>query len=456
MKDVGESFAAYMGCRMTARAILLVLLTTTTAHADDRTPAVSVLLANPADLAGWLREHDPQTIAAKERVVAASEGAEQARVYPNPQASAGVGNFVLGTGNPDPVTGMHGPTGLRQTTNISVGVSELFELGKRGPRRQAADLRTMEAQQSAVATLGGRLSDATTTLGKLAYVVAHRDLVAQNLEAARKLQTNEQIRVDQHDLAGIDFSRIQLETEALEVELGRSDADVDVALAACDATLFVPCSPGGLDASTLDAAAPIPAALPDAGAIQNRPVHVAQKLEAQALDEDARLADARKIPDPTVGVNYTYDNYVYGGAPPQSIALSLGIPLPLFDRGNHDAAAARANARAIHAQEQALLRVEGGTAAGLAQQLEKLKIVLHRLETESVPKAQKIVEQTRKAFDLGQSGLAELLLAEREYRDLLAQLLDTRFDLFNTRVALRQALGLDDEAARLAAGGSAR
>lgn len=434
---------------MTLRAILLLVVSTTTVARAENAPAIAVLLANPAQLADWLRDHDPQTVAARERVIAASESAEQARVYPNPQASVGVGNIIVAAGNTDPVTRMHGPTALNQTTNIGVGVSELFELGKRGPRRQAADLRTHEAQESAVATLGGRVSDATTTLGKLAYVVAHRDLVAQNLEAARKLQNNEQIRVDQHDLAGIDFSRIQLETEALEVELGRSDADVEVALAACSATLFVPCAPGGLDAATLDAAAPIPSALPEAGAIQNRPVHVAQKLEAQALDEDARLAEARKIPDPTVGVTYTYDNYNYGGSAPQTLALSLGIPLPLFDRGNHDAAAARANARAIHAQEQALLRVEGGTAAGLAAQLEKLKLTLRRLETESVPKAQKIVEQTRKAFDLGQSGLAELLLAEREYRDLLAQLLDTRFDLFNTRVALRQALGLDDEAARL-------
>jgi cobalt-zinc-cadmium efflux system outer membrane protein len=458
MKAVGKSSAAYVerrvlssGCRVTLRAILILLATTATAHADDA-PGIAGLLANPADLARWLHDHDPQTLAAKDKVEAASEAAEQARVFPNPQASGALANVAVAGPNAAPGT-PRGPTALNQTTNISFGITELFEIGKRGPRRQAADLRTQEATEAGVGALGGRMNDALNTLGKLAYVVARRDVVSQNLDAARKLQANEQIRVEQHDLAGIDFARIELETEALEIELGRSDADVAISLAACAATLFAPCSPSGLDAATLDAAAPIPDALPDVSkSIEDRPVHQAQKLEGQALEEDARLAEARRIPDPTFGITYTYDNYTFGGGLPQTLAVSIGIPLPLFDRGQHDAAAARANARALQQQELAVIRGERGGVDGLVSQLEKLKVVLHRLETDSVPKAQKIVEQTRKAFDLGQSGLADLLLAERQYRDLLLQLLDTRFDLFTVRVQLRQAIGIDDGAARSAGG----
>ena len=70
----------------------------------------------------------------------------------------------------------------------------------------------------------------------------------------------------------------------------------------------------------------------------------------------------------------------------------------------------------------------------------------------TVPKSARIIEQTRRAFDLGQAPLADLLLVERAHRDLLLELLDTRFDLFNVRAQLRQQLGLDDQAARDAGG----
>jgi cobalt-zinc-cadmium efflux system outer membrane protein len=420
------------------------------AHADDA-PPVRALLADPAQLAAWLRDHDPQTIASHARVEAADQLALQARVFPNPQGQIGVGGIVLGSGNPGPPAG---PTSFGATSNISLGVTELVEIGKRAPRREAADLRSREALETAVGTLGGRLNDATTTLGKLAYVVAKRDVVAQNLEAARKLEANEQIRLQHNDLAGVDFSRIQLDTQALEIQLASADADLEVALAACSATLFAPCAATGLDATVIDVAAPLPGALPETQrSVEQRPAHAAQRLEASALGRDAVLAEHRKIPDPTLGVSYTYDNYVAGGSIPQTLAFSVGIPLPFFDTGEHDAAAARANARAIAASEQAVIRSELGLVEAYLRQRDALEKKLERLEKESVPKSEFIVKKTREAFDLGQSGLAELLLAEQQRRDLVGQALDTRFDLFNVRVNLRQALGLDDAVAR---GGGAR
>jgi cobalt-zinc-cadmium efflux system outer membrane protein len=427
--------------------VLAAMLTALPAYADDP-PPVRALLADPAQLAAWLRDHDPQTLATRDRVEAASETALQARVFPNPQASAALGGVTL-QGNPGPPPAAPGPTGFASTSNVSVGVSELFELGKRGPRRAAADLRTREAIETGVGTLGGRVNDATQTLGKLAYVSAKRDVAEQNLDAARKLEANEQIRLEHKDLAGVDFSRIQLDTQALEIQLASADADLQVALAECAATLFVSCSAAGLDAGVLDIAAPLPAALPEAHrAVEDRPEHAAQRFEASALDQDALLAEHRKIPDPTFGLSYTYDNYVAGGSIPQTLAFSVAIPLPFLDTGHHEAAAARANAHAIGAQEQAVIRGELGLVEAYLRQRDALEKKLERLEKESVPKSEFIVKKTREAFDLGQSGLAELLLAEQQRRDLVAQELDTRFDLFTVRVNLRQQLGLDDTLAR--------
>ncbi|MEO6777405.1 MAG: TolC family protein [Kofleriaceae bacterium] len=415
------------------------------------------LLDDPTQLATWLRDRDPIVESNHAKVEAAHELGQQARVLPNPQLAFNAGGFVLGQTNADngvnPDSRM--PLSLGQTTNFELGVSELVELGKRGPRRHAADTRVHEAGETAVAALGGRLGDATTALGRLTYAANKRDVAAANLDAARKLRDNEKIRVDHQDLSPLEFARIELDTEELELQLGRAQAELEGAIATCSSMLYARCAAEGLDPQALDAAAPLPAALPDTtAAVSNRPMRVAQKLEAEALGDDAALASARKIPDPTLGVSYLIDNLTIAGNQHQQFVFSVGIPLPLFDRGNHDAAAARANARAIEAEDKAEVREAHGMVEALLAQHATLQTTLARLETDQIPKSTQIIVQTRKAFDLGQARLADLLLVERQHRDLLLEVLDTRFDLFNVREQLRQALGLDDEVARGISGGT--
>ena len=436
-------------------AVVLVpaIVWSTAARADD-TPAIRAMLADPGQLAAWLRERDPIVESSKARIEAAQEQGEQARVFPNPQLLGGVGGIAVG--DPNKFMGTQGPTSFGQTANYSIGIGELFEIGKRGPRQNAADLRAREAGEAAVGVLGARLGDATATLGRLAYVAAKRDVVAANLDAARKLQDLEKVRLDNKDLSQLEYGRIELDTEEIEIQLGRAEAELASALAACNATLYAPCSPAGLDAAAIDAGAPLPANLPEPDrAIADRPLRQATKLEAEALGWDATLAGRRVIPDPTVSVQYMYSHYAYSGDLPQQLALTIGIPLPMFDRGNHDAAAARATARAIEAETQAAIHEQRGTVDALLAQREKLTETLTTLEKEEIPKSTLIIEQTRKAFDLGQARLADLLLVERSHRDLLVEVLDTRFDLFNVRAQLRQALGLDDAVAR-GAGRSSR
>lgn len=434
--------------RIIALAVGLTL-GTGPALAEPPPPPVRTLLVDPALLARWLGDHDPVADAVRARVDAALATSAQTHVLPNPQLGVELGNFALGHGNVDPNSGVRGPTGIDRTTHVSLGISELVELGKRGPRQAAAALRVQSTEQAAVGILGARLGDALATLGKLAYVSARRDVVARNLDAARELLALEKNRLDNKDLSASEFARIELDTQQLAIQLARADSEVAVATASCSATLFAPCERGELDPTALDHAAPLPTTLPAAETqVRERPIHQADRLEIAALGEDATLADHRRIPDPTIGIGYSRDNYNYGGNLPQVLAVTIGIPLPLFDRGGHDAAAARATARATEAQERALVREGVGRASSLQAQLVVLARTLAELEGDAVPKSTQIIAQTRRAFDLGQARLADLLLVERAHRDLLLEVLDTRFELFSIRAQLRQELGLDDEAAR--------
>src|SRR5262249_14283226 len=161
-------------------------------------------------------------------------------------------------------------------------------------------------------------------------------------------------------------ARIELDTRELAVQLGRADADLAVAIATCNATLYAPCSPSGLDATALDAGAPLPAQLPEvASAIEQRPARGASRLESQALGWDATLAHNRRIPDPTFGVGYTLDNLLISGDQHQTLLFTVQFPIPLFDRGDHDEVAARSTARAVAAEDRAAIRDASGQIEAL-------------------------------------------------------------------------------------------
>ena len=412
----------------------------------DEPPPVRALLADPTRLANWIRERDPLVESAANKTRAAGAQARQSRAFPNPQLNVGIAGIAIGRGNL--AGGMSGPSGIAQSTNLSIGISEVIELGKRQPRGSAADLRTNAAAESAIGMFGTRITNATTALGRLAYVAARRDTVSANLAAARTLRDGEKVRLDHQDLSPTDFARIDLDTEQLEIQLARAEAELAGAIASCSAILYAPCSPKGLDPAALDAGAPLPQTVLDPGpAIEQRPIRRISKLQSRALGWDATLASRRAIPDITIGVGYTFDNYEYSGSIPQTLSFSIGIPLPLLDRGTHDAAAARSLARALDAEDRAEVREARGLVESLLEQRAMLQTTLGKLEG-SVAKSALISMQTQRAFDLGQARLADLLLVERAHRDLLLEILDTRFDLFNAREQLRQALGIDDQVAR--------
>src|ERR1700761_1843239 len=113
-------------------AAVLVLAWSVSAHADDAAP-VKALLADPAQLASWLRDRDPMMESARAKVEAAHANSEQARVLPNPQFSFATGGYVIGQTNADDGTSPDSkrPLSLADTTNFELGLTEMIELGKR-------------------------------------------------------------------------------------------------------------------------------------------------------------------------------------------------------------------------------------------------------------------------------------------------------------------------------------
>jgi len=425
-------------------------LVSSLAAADPAPPAPSTLLSDPAQLAAGLDAHDANVSAAMSRLDAAEAARAQTGVLPNPELSLSYAGLVVGAGNP-----MNGSTSPGNTTNVTVGATELVELGKRHPRQEAASARIDAAREDLVGALGTRVSAAITAMGKVAYLSARHDALTVNLDSQKKILALEKIRMDHQDLSGDDYARLELETERLELDVARADADLRQAAVACEATLRAPCGEG-LGADALEHGAPLPDATPDVDhALEGRAAAVSSRDQQTALGYDASLAHNRRIPDPTVGVSYTHDNLTIAGNEPNTVMFSVSFPIAVFDRGDHDAAASIAQAHALAADELADRREARGAVDALVAQKQYLETEIERLSSVSIPKSEKILADTHKAFDAGQDSLSDLILAERAHRELTLELLEARYDLFTARSGLRQALGLDDAAARAATGRSA-
>src|SRR5206468_3738885 len=116
-----------------------------------------------------------------------------------------------------------------------------------------------------------------------------------------------------------------------------NDADLEGALAACAAALSARCKAGEpVDlAEAVEAPDSLPGAEPLERALAKRPDVVSVELSQRSAERDAVLAGRRAIPDPTLGIGYVQDKLTISGDQPRSLFVSVSLPIPAFDRGQH-------------------------------------------------------------------------------------------------------------------------
>src|SRR4051794_19438993 len=103
------------------------------------TVKVATLLRDNAALVSWMRARSNEFAASMARARQAEADAAASRLIPNPVIDASLSDVVLGQSNPPGL-------GFGETSIYSVGISETIEIGKRGPRSRAADLRWQSAR----------------------------------------------------------------------------------------------------------------------------------------------------------------------------------------------------------------------------------------------------------------------------------------------------------------------
>lgn len=397
------------------------------------------LLQDDSALSQWVMDHSTDVAAARFDLNAARSVQRGAGLYQNPNIDLSVSNFALGSTN-----------GIRRDKTLlwGAGLSQTFELGKRGPRIAAAEIRTTAAQQRLTATVAERVSQTRLALAQLVYQRARAQELDASLAQARAAAEVAKGRLDHQAMSGVDYDRLLIDLAGIETESAHAHADAEAAEAQCAATLFAPCDLADTDVAVLEPAASVPASW-DPGRIKERADIQATLLEADASKRDADLAAARAIPDLTFRLGYAHEAF---NDPPgnlnDSLSLSVQAPLPLFDRGQHAKSEALAHAsQSLQEARGTIVRARGDVTA-LFTRKRAVEGALQRLESDALPRANGVLEAEERGLREGQLDITDLLLARREAIALRLQTLDLHFELFNVRNELRQALGLDESLAQ--------
>ncbi|MDP3089742.1 MAG: TolC family protein [Nitrospira sp.] len=353
-----------------------------------------------------------------------------ARLFPNPVASIGtLSAFTQGrtAGNSGAVIGQ---------------IQQLFELaGKRGYRIESAAFGTQSVEaafEDAVRQLTFTVKDAynRTQLAqrRLALAEENRDRFSRILEVNT-------IRFKKGYIAEVDLIRIRLQFIDFQSQVIQSLQEGETARA--DLRQLLRVSPATVleltsefDYKRVD---------PDIGrlrtvALDARPDVRSKRFIMSQREADLRLAKAYRIPDVTVGAGYSIQG-PKGPDNPGQVALSLGIPLPLFNRNQGGIMQAEVAVQTAEADlSKTLNQVENEVDVAYKNLLQSRRLVEAFLGgvLEDARSTFTIVER---AYERGGATILDLLDAARTSRTIQQNYFEALFNYQRNVIQLESAVG---------------
>ncbi len=363
-----------------------------------------------------------------------------AKVFPDPQLTAGLAQFdVSRQGNP---------------TATTVGVDVPIELGgKRSARIAVADV--------GVAAVSADLANFVRTLEATA-ANAYVDALYTRLVLDRKNKTlaslERLVAVNEHRFAAGDIGEVQVTQARVEAEQFRAqELDSQGAVETADLTLI---SLLGKSANThMRRALEVTGDLKKtadrrfdlehllAFALTHRPDLTSAEKHVMLAHKQAELVQANRIVDVTLGASWQHYFATSGAAQLPSadfIGGTLTVPLPFsrMYRGDLDAARAVKDQSAIMASSAAV-RIEVEVRQAVAQYAKAAARV--RLYAQGVlSDADKVYEKTLYNYEHGGATLVEVLVAQRTVDEVYLAYYDALADSAHALVSVELAAAIWD------------
>jgi cobalt-zinc-cadmium efflux system outer membrane protein len=320
---------------------------------------------------------------------------------------------------------METPASGKASTSVELNLLQEFEIaGQRGYRHEAAAKNLAQAQLAvadAERLLGLEVTQAYYQL--LAVQQLIRDL-KEVLTVQENLLDSGQKRFAREDISVLELNTLRLDRDHVQSELANK-MRVRVLIEKQLRQLIGFQENGSLTVSgdLLDLLTKTSRTLPDrqtiiACVVASRPDVKAAKLAVEVREAELRLAQARRIPNISIGPRYKRDSNenLFGG--------EIAIPLPLFDRNQEEVATALANQNVSRAElEGRLLTAKQDIDAPYSKLAVAQETVDSYGKTYS-EEIEKMVALTRKAYESGEMTIFEFSVTRDRFTQARARSLD--------------------------------
>ena len=371
-------------------------------------------------------QHNHTMLAMMTTVQQAQAEETTANLRPNPSLFADWEYLPLGPPshqNPDAYGGVSTSDYLKNNTEGDVGLSYLFERGKKRQHRLQAAKDITAQTRSQVADNERSLTFSVATLFvNVQLAESTLELATQDLKSFQQTVDVGELRfkngaISEDDFLKIKLQLLQFETDTQQAQLARVQALSDLRqLLGYESIADDYDVVGPFDYQ------PLKGNLEDfqMKALQNRPDLRAAQQGITAANSQYRLQKAVGKPDVTIQGNYSHVNAI------NAATVYVSVPLPIFNRNQGEIA--RAGFLITQAQEQAKA-TNGQALTDVRDAYEGLRtndkvVTLYRSGYLDV--AQKDRDISEYAYRRGAASLLDFLDAERSYR--------------STQLAYRQAL----------------
>ncbi len=351
---------------------------------------------------------------------------------------------------PNPVLSVGTLSAYTQACNVSASrcgqvfpqIQQLFEMaGKRGYRMESAGLGALSSEanfEDAIRQLSFTVKDAYYRVQlaqrRLALAEENRDRFSRILEV-------NSIRFKKGYIAEVDLIRIRLQVVDFQSQIIQAIQDGNQARADLRVLLGLTPSVDILLTTELDYH-PIE---PDVTslrriAIDTRPDIRAKRLTQSQRMTDFKLARAYRIPDITAGAGYAVQG-PHGPDNQQQVALSLGIPLPLFNRNQGGIAQAEVSIQIAEADlNKTVVQVENDVENAYRNLLESRRLV-EAYRSGVLEDARLTLTIVEKAYERGGATILDLLDAARTSRTIQQNYIETLFGYQRNVFLLENAVG---------------
>lgn len=411
-----------------------------------------------ADAVGIALARNRDVVAAKMEIEAAELDVVAARIYPNPLLQYGIANLVLGDANPQMGAVTSSPHVFGQAVQ-SLGVAEIVDVwSKRSARTRAAARGVDQRRFLTEDALREIVHAVRSAFADVLRAQAERDLAKE--VAARYAETVRlsQARFRAGDIAESELRKIELEglryqnavmDGELQLDVGRHNLAALLGLGAANLPgdhLIEPELRSAFDREQLIATA-----------LERRPDLKAAGAAQAAGQARLTAAEREAYPDLTLGATYTHSAFTVSGDNPNSLALTLGLPLPLFDRNQANIGRARLDIRRAENDGARLrLAVENDVTEAVLRALRSraLLAVFERPGVAGSPtatgttdpggmlaRAETALKVAEKSYKAGAISLLELLDAQRTYLDTRGLFLRALHDSRQAAIDVAHAVG---------------